>query len=325
MATNDTRGTVPLSQLDDFKVAEGAPDVRGWTVVGDGNRKVGTVKELLVSPEERRVRYLCVELDGTSGQTLVPIGAARLDDNDDRVIVPSSVLSSVQGVSGYQGGAPSREYEASLHDKLGLGAGASASAYDGEHFDEDRMYGARHRLGGENERRLVRMEEELQVGKRQVQAGEVHVHKHVETEHVRESVPVTREEVTVERHAISADSGLAANAQIGEDDISVPVMREEVVTSKRTVPKEEVVVRTRSVADEAVVEEDLRRERIDVDDSTQRVRDGVGRTASTGVDADRDRGLGGRLADKVDDLKDSVDGNPRSRPGPDATDSSRRI
>jgi uncharacterized protein YjbJ (UPF0337 family) len=32
-----------------------------------------------------------------------------------------------------------------------------------------------------------------------------------------------------------------------------------------------------------------------------------------------------KVADKVDDLKDRVDGNPASRPGPDATDSSRRL
>lgn len=31
-----------------------------------------------------------------------------------------------------------------------------------------------------------------------------------------------------------------------------------------------------------------------------------------------------KLADKADDLKDRVDGNPASKPGPDATDSSRR-
>ena len=36
MATNDTRGTVPLSDLKDFKVADGAPDVRGWDVIADG-------------------------------------------------------------------------------------------------------------------------------------------------------------------------------------------------------------------------------------------------------------------------------------------------
>jgi hypothetical protein len=31
-------------------------------------------------------------------------------------------------------------------------------------------------------------------------------------------------------------------------------------------------------------------------------------------------GIGGRLADAADDMKDRIDGDPRSRPGPDATD-----
>ncbi len=42
--------------------------------------------------------------------------------------------------------------------------------------------------------------------------------------------------------------------------------------------------------------------------------------AATGVES-----AGHKLADKADDLKDRVDGNPASRPGPDATDSSRRL
>jgi hypothetical protein len=44
----------------------------------------------------------------------------------------------------------------------------------------------------------------------------------------------------------------------------------------------------------------------------------VGGAAATGG------GLLDRVADKLDDLKDRVDGNPASRPGPDATDSPRR-
>ena len=35
--------------------------------------------------------------------------------------------------------------------------------------------------------------------------------------------------------------------------------------------------------------------------------------------------VGNKLADKADDLKDRVDGNPASKPGPDATDSPRRL
>lgn len=330
MAVHDTRGTVPLSELDDFEVADGAPDVRGWDVVADGGRKVGEVKELLVSTEERRVRYLCVELEGKGDRrTLVPIGSARLDDDHDNVIVPASLLTSLQGVSGYTGGAPSREYESSLHRSLGIGgagaAGAGTAAYASEHFDEDRFFGNRHRLDSADARRLVLRGEELQIDKRQVQAGEVNVRKTVETEHVRETVPVMHEEVTIERHPVSADTRHDTSATIGEDEISVPVMREEVVTSKRTVPKEEVVVRTRAVADEQVVEEDLRRERIDVDDATRTARGTTGRdTDLTTGRTGRDRGIADRLADTADDLKDRVDGNPRSRPGPDATDSPRR-
>jgi hypothetical protein len=37
------------------------------------------------------------------------------------------------------------------------------------------------------------------------------------------------------------------------------------------------------------------------------------------------KNLGNKTANAVDDLKDRVDGNPASRPGPDATDASRRF
>jgi hypothetical protein len=37
------------------------------------------------------------------------------------------------------------------------------------------------------------------------------------------------------------------------------------------------------------------------------------------------RAAGNRVADAADDLKDRVDGNPASRPGPDATDNNRRF
>ena len=75
---------------------------------------------------------------------------------------------------------------------------------------------------------------------------------------------------------------------------------------------------------------DLRRERIDVDDTSRKGRSAsADRSASTSRTADKGgdshRGLGERLADAADNVKDRVDGNPRSRPGRDATDSDRRI
>jgi len=122
---------------------------------------------------------------------------------------------------------------------------------------------ARDAYSQAQERRITLSEEQLSIGKRQVQAGEVEIRKTVETEHVRETVPVTREEVSVERRPLSADA--ATGADIGEDEISVPLMQEEVVVDKRVVPKEEVVVKKHAVTEERVVADDVRRERLETD------------------------------------------------------------
>ena len=127
---------------------------------------------------------------------------------------------------------------------------------------------------------VTRSEEELAIGKRTVQAGEVAVHKTVETEHVREQVPVTREEVTVERRPVNEVRADAA--EIGAQEIRVPVTREEAVADKRAVVKEEIVVRKQAVQDTDTVEADLRKERVDIDDTTR----STGRLGTDRVDDD---------------------------------------
>jgi uncharacterized protein (TIGR02271 family) len=170
------------------------------------------------------------------------------------------------------------------------------------------------------ERRLVLSKEELRIGKRQVQAGEVELRKVVDTEHVQERVEVTREEVTIERRPLSADA--SSDVQIGEDEIRIPVMEEEVVVEKRVVPTEEVIVSKEAVTEDRTVEADLRRERVDYDENElSRTADRAAASGTTGTTGGKARGLGARIADAVDNVKDRVDGNPSSRPGPDATDS----
>jgi uncharacterized protein (TIGR02271 family) len=83
-------------------------------------------------------------------------------------------------------------------------------------------------------------------------------------------VPTRREEVSVERVPVS---GEATEAEIGEDEVVVPVTEEEVVVGKRAVAKEEVRVRKDVVENTEVVEEDVRREEIDVEHDTSSRRD----------------------------------------------------
>ena len=137
------------------------------------------------------------------------------------------------------------------------------------------------------EQRLTLSEEQLAVGKRTVQEGEVALRKHVDTRHVEEQVELVREEVTVERRPLSAADATNANiSEIGEAEIRVPVMREEAVVDKRTVPIEEVVVRKEAVSENQTVSADLRKETLDVDENVDTTRS---RTTNRNVDETTDR------------------------------------
>jgi uncharacterized protein (TIGR02271 family) len=137
--------------------------------------------------------------------------------------------------------------------------------------------GVRQREGSDlddrDELRVQRSEEELVAGTREREAGAMRVRKRVRTDRERIEVPVRHEEVSVERVPVS---GEATEAQIGEDEVVVPVTEEEVVTDKRAVAKEEIRVRKDAVQDTEVVEEDVRREEVDVEDGTERGQ-GIGR------------------------------------------------
>jgi uncharacterized protein (TIGR02271 family) len=325
--STNTQNLVRLSDQHDLKVAEGNEDIRGWEVRGSDGDKIGKVKDLLVDPTQMRARYLDVELGGglfgSGRRVLLPVGQARLADDDDAVLLQMSA-AQLKDLPEYDGSTVSRDYETSLRSRLGgsaagttAGAAAGASTanfYDDDHYNDKGLYGSRRQTADLNDRDEARMtvsREELDVGKRRVQAGEAYLRKHVETEHVRETVPLMHEEVTIERHPISSSE--RTNATIGQDqEIRVPLMAEEAVVEKRVVGEEEVVLHKRQVEEQRTVEADLRRERVDVVDGTN-VRGAAGTTGAAGHTADK-------LADKVDDVKDRFDGNPASRPGRDATD-----
>ena len=260
---------VPLDQLDDFRVAEGDPDVRGWEVIGADGRKIGEVDNLLVDTDAMKVRYLDVDLDddllesGEDRHILIPIGYARLDEEEDRVSVDSLRSADVAALPVYDHAPLTEEYETDVRSRFEsnyTSGGGTDDFYSGDAYDQSRFYGSRR--GGTSEERMTLSEEELAVGRREQRVGEVDVHKSVETRHVQESVPTRHEEVVVERRPV--EEGMRAEARIGEDEIRIPVHEEELVVDKRVVPREELVVRKREVTENQTVEADLRREHAEV-------------------------------------------------------------
>ena len=264
---------VPLDELDDFQVAEGDPDVRGWEVLASDGRKIGEVDNLLIDTAAMKVRYLDVDLDdglieaGDNRHILIPIGYARLDEGDDQIRVSALASTDIRGLPDYTHEPLTREYEATVRRGFDTDFDGEAEVveetdfYAHEGYDQDRFYEPRRNVA-EGEARMTLSEEELAVGTREVRAGEVEIDKEVETRHVRENVPTRHEEVVVERRP--ATPGMGANARIEEGEIHVPLTEEELVVEKRTVPKEELVVSKKEVVENETVEADLRRERVDV-------------------------------------------------------------
>ena len=85
-----------LQELDrsDFEIVREDPDIRGWDVRGTNGRKVGAVEDLIVDAQEKKVRYMVVDLDDNElklrhRKVLIPIGLAELDQKDDDVLIPN--------------------------------------------------------------------------------------------------------------------------------------------------------------------------------------------------------------------------------------------
>ena len=111
----------------------------------------------------------------------------------------------------------------------------------------------------EESQRFELREEQLDVKKERVEAGEVRLRKEVVTEQRTLDVPVTREEVVVERHPVSSDQ--PASGAINEDEeIRIPLMEEEVRVEKTPVVREEIEVRKRQIEDTEQVSDTVRRE-----------------------------------------------------------------
>lgn len=106
-------------------------------------------------------------------------------------------------------------------------------------------------------------EEQLRIKKKPVEAGEVRVRKEVVTEQKTLQVPVTREEVVVERRPASGKA--STSDMVRGEEVRIPIAEERVRVEKDTVLKEEVHVRKRKVTDSAQVSGDVRKEEIKVE------------------------------------------------------------
>ena len=246
----------------------------GYEVYDPAGEKIGKVDDLFVD-EGDKPEYIGVKMGflGTRS-TLIPWEAVSSTDDEGRTItVATDKATTKNGPTFDDDREITPEFENEVYSYYGLQRSSStegSGAYESYYAEETTQTAGvadRTDLAEEDELRVQRTEEELAAGTREREAGQLKVRKRVRTDRESIEVPTRHEEVSVERVPVE---GEATEAEIGEDEVVVPVTEEEVVVGKRAVAKEEVRIRKDVVSDTETVEEDVRREEIDVEDETRR-------------------------------------------------------
>jgi uncharacterized protein (TIGR02271 family) len=121
------------------------------------------------------------------------------------------------------------------------------------------------RRAGEGEVALPVIEEELNVGKRQVERGGVRVYTNVSERPVEEQVRLREEHVTVDRHPVDRPATEADIQGFREGTIELTEMGEEAVVSKRARVIEEIVINKEVGERVETVRDTVRRTDVDVE------------------------------------------------------------
>jgi uncharacterized protein (TIGR02271 family) len=244
--------------------------VIGAPVFDPRENKVGTVGQIYVDPKGRPLwATVKTGLFGTS-QSFVPLENASADGDVLHVGFEKEYVKDAPRID--DDGALSEADEEALYEYYHLGYTADYSAADAmpdADLSTGTDYSTGHDTSGPNtDSAMTRSEERLRVDKEEAQRGRARLHKYVVTEQQNVTVPVSHEEVRVEREPITdanRDEALSG-PDISEEDHEMTLNEERVVVSKETTPVERVRLDKETVTEEQQVSEQVRKERIDLEE-----------------------------------------------------------
>jgi stress response protein YsnF len=187
-------------------------------------------------------------------------------------------------------GTSSSYYQSSSYTP-GSGLTSSDTSYtSSQDQDQGATGGQTYQTTGTGEIQSERMviplhEEQVQVGKRTVETGTIRLRKQITTETINQPVQIRKETIVVDREPSSGSSTTSQSFQSSQrqgqsqfqsqsgsisqpfeqGEIVVRLHSEEPVIEKRVVPAGNIVVETRVNNEQVNVQQQIRREKIDVD------------------------------------------------------------
>jgi uncharacterized protein (TIGR02271 family) len=242
------------------------------TAYDSRGEKIGKVGQLYVDDQTGAPSWVTVStgLFGMS-ESFVPLEGAEFDGDDIRVAYDKGTVKDAPRIDSGEQLGPDREQELYRHYRM-----------HGRRMAEGT--GGKHGRGreSETEHAMTLSEERLAAGKESVEAGRARLRKYTTKHTETVEVPVTKEELVVERKPASG-KGRSSDSidESGEKVENITLREERPVVEKETVPVEEVHVGKKGVTDTERVSGEVRKEHADVEVDERAGRGRTGRGDKT--------------------------------------------
>jgi uncharacterized protein (TIGR02271 family) len=221
----------------------------------NGSSAPGAIADNLVGVPEEEARYYSEGI--TSGRTVVAI---KTDDARAGEAVVVLERYGAKDLDQRQGGAGAASPAMSQSPRLGSSSHSEAA-------------------------RIPVVEEELKVGKRELQRSGVRVYSRISEEPVEKEMSLRREQVSVERHPVNRPATEQDMRGLKEGTVEVSETVEEPVVTKQARVVEEVVVSKDVSQENRKVKDTIRRTEVDVDASRD---SGLDKAGATDVNTHKD-------------------------------------
>jgi uncharacterized protein (TIGR02271 family) len=241
----------------------------GSNAVDNDGDKLGKVGQVYLDDQTGHPEWATIStgLFGTQ-ESFVPLTDASVTGGTLQVPYEKAKVKDAPRVDAEQGHL-SPDEESELYRYYGVGDTGRDTTTGTAGFDDTSRRGTvgHDTSGPTTDDAMTRSEEQLRVDTQQVEAGKARLRKFVVTENVTTTVPVSHEEVRIEREPITdANRGDALDGPaISEEEHEVVLHAERPVVDKEAVPVERVRLGTETVTEHETVTDSVRKEQIESD------------------------------------------------------------
>jgi uncharacterized protein (TIGR02271 family) len=233
-----------------------------YTVVDRSGEKVGSV-DAVWEDRTGQPAYVAVKTGwlGLGKSHIVPAHRAEVSDSTRKIRLPytSEMIKN----------APTFEDQSEIDEAAEIRVAEYYRQYG--YSDTCNVYARRkdtdlvgRDVETDEEARMTLSEEEVKIGKREVEAGGGRLRKIIRTETVNQPVELQREEIVIERVPAKDRARSRSDVAFREEEMYIPLRREEPVVEKTAHAREEVRVGKKREIEQREVSETVRREDVDI-------------------------------------------------------------